>query len=67
MKEKGIFLAEKIAAEFHEEYEALAPGFGYRTREASAKPWRDVPEQNKKLMTAVVQSLLDRGVIDASG
>ena len=67
MKEKSIFLAERIAAEFHEEYEALAPNFGYRTREESAKPWRDVPEQNKKLMVAVVQSLLDRGVIDAAG
>lgn len=65
MREKGIFVAERIAIEFHEEYEALAPGFGYRTREESAKPWRDVPIQNKKLMIAVVQSLLDRGVIDA--
>jgi hypothetical protein len=67
VREKSIFLAEKIAAEFHDEYEALAPMFGYRTREESAKPWRDVPEQNRKLMVAVVQSLLDRGVIDATG
>ena len=67
MREKSIFLAERIASEFHEEYEALAPIFGYRTREESAKPWRDVPEQNRKLMVAVVQSLLDRGVIDAAG
>lgn len=67
MKEVSIFLAEKIAIEFHEEYEALAPMFDYRTREESAKPWRDVPEQNKKLMIAVVKSLLNRGVIDAGG
>jgi len=66
VRETSIFLAERIAMEFHEEYEALAPGFGYRTREESAKPWRDVPEKNKKLMIAVVQSLLDRGVIDAT-
>jgi len=67
VRETSIFLAERIAMEFHEEYEALAPGFGYRTREESAKLWRDVPEKNKKLMIAVVQSLLDRGVIDAAG
>lgn len=37
---------------FHETYERLAPDFGYRTREASAKPWANVPEQNRALMTA---------------
>lgn len=67
MRERSVFLAEKIAMEFHEQYEALAPGFGYRTKKESAKPWRDVPEKNKKLMIAVVQDLLDRGVINAEG
>lgn len=55
--------AEQIAQAFHEAYERLAPDFGYRTREASAKPWAEVPGQNKSLMIAVVRSLLDSGVI----
>jgi len=57
--------AEQIAQAFHEAYERLAPDFGYQTREASAKPWAEVPEQNRALMVAVVQSLLDAGVITA--
>jgi hypothetical protein len=55
--------AEQIAQAFHEAYERLAPDFGYKTREASAKPWAEVPEQNKALMAAVVRSLLDASVI----
>lgn len=42
--------ADVIARRFHETYERLAPEYGYRTREASAKPWDDVPEQNRALM-----------------
>ena len=45
--------AEQLAQQFHEAYERLAPSFGYKTREASAKPWAEVPENNRKLMTAV--------------
>lgn len=59
-------VAEQVAREFHEAYERLAPDHGYRTREASAKPWSEVPEQNKRLMTAVVNDLLERGVIRAT-
>lgn len=55
--------AEKVAAEFHRVYELLAPEFGYETREASAVPWDQVPEANRKLMCAVVQRLLDEDVI----
>ena len=55
--------AEQIARQFHETYERLAPEHGYATREASAKPWADVPEQNKGLMIAVVAELIERGVI----
>ena len=44
---------EQIAQAFHEAYERLAPSFGYETREASAKPWADVPANNRALMTAV--------------
>lgn len=55
--------AEQVAAEFHATYERLAPDHGYETREASAKPWCDVPERNRGLMIAVVAELMDRGVI----
>lgn len=51
--------AATLARRFHEAYEALAPAFGYRTREASAKPWGDVPIQNKKLMIATAQAVLE--------
>lgn len=50
--------AAKLAERFHETYERLAPRFGYRTREASAKPWADVPPENKALMIAVCTELL---------
>ncbi len=50
--------AEQLAQLFHETYERLAPQFGYETRKESAKPWADVPEQNKQLMIAVAGELL---------
>lgn len=56
--------AEKIAQQFHETYERLAPDFGYKTRKATAVPWAEVPGQNKDLMIAVAGDLLDRGVIE---
>ena len=55
--------AEYIAHAFHKSYERQASDFGYKTREASAKPWKDVPAANKELMIAVAQDLLDQGVI----
>lgn len=51
--------AEEWAKDFHETYERLAPLHGYKTREASAKPWREVPEQNRKLMIAVMEELVE--------
>lgn len=51
--------AELLAEMFHASYEKLAPEFGYRTREASAVPWADVPENNKKLMVAVAGEVLE--------
>lgn len=56
-------LAERIARAFHERYETLAPRYGYETREASAKPWEQVPAENKALMVGVVSELLSAGVI----
>jgi hypothetical protein len=51
--------AETLARRFHEAYERLAPTFDYVTREATAVPWDDVPEQNKRLMIAVCAEILD--------
>lgn len=55
--------AEAIARRFHEAYELLAPDHGYETRQASRKPWSDVPDDNKNLMIAVVARLLDEDVV----
>jgi hypothetical protein len=49
---------EQLAQLFHETYERLAPDFNYQTRKASAVPWSDVPESNKKLMIAVAGEIL---------
>ena len=54
MTDQGAALAQR----FHEAYERLAPSFGFETREASAKPWADVPEQNRALMIAVCDEIL---------
>lgn len=50
-------MSEDLAKRFHEAYERLAPQFGYETREASAKPWSEVPENNKRLMIAVASEI----------
>ena len=50
--------ADEVAAFFHATYEQLAPNFGYETREASARPWQEVPEKNRQLMTAVSAAVL---------
>ena len=50
--------AEQLAQLFHETYERLAPDYGYRTREASAKPWSEVPENNRALMIATCAQVL---------
>lgn len=55
--------AEELARLFHETYEQLAPQFGYQTRKSSAKPWAEVPGENKRLMIATVQALVDAGAI----
>ena len=50
--------AEQLAMLFHKTYEELAPNFNYETRKASAKPWADVPESNKRLMIAVAEKII---------
>ena len=52
-------VAETLAQLFHETYERLAPSFGYKTREASAVPWEQVPEGNRQLIIAVCKEILD--------
>ena len=50
--EKTLADPERVARLFHESYERLAPQFAYRTRQASAVPFDDVPENNRNLMIA---------------
>lgn len=50
---------EQLAILFHSTYERLAPNYDYKTRKASAVPWEDVPENNKKLMIAVCKEILE--------
>ena len=52
--------AIELAQLFHETYEKLAPLHNYKTREASAKPWEDVPKENKSLMIAVAKEILEQ-------
>ena len=55
---------EDIARYFHEEYERLAPRFGYETREESRVPWEDVP--NRDLMIATTTDVRLRMVAKAT-
>ena len=49
---------EQLAHKFHESYERLAPYYGYKTKTESAKPWKDVPEENRSLMIAVCKEII---------
>lgn len=59
----GTTRAEWIARCFHAAYERRAPEFGWETQERSRTEWDDVPEENRKLMIAVVEELLESGLI----
>ena len=50
--------AEHLAMFFHSTYEDLAPNYGYKTRVASAVPWGNVPEANRRLMVEVASRAL---------
>lgn len=52
--------SDELARTFHEQYERLAPSFGYVTRRDSSVPWEDVPEPNRSLMLAVATEVLER-------
>ena len=50
--------AREVARRFHDAYESLAPSFGYKTRDASAKPWDELPANLRALMIATVERVL---------
>jgi hypothetical protein len=50
---------EAVAEHYHEQYEKLAPEFGWKTQVASRKKWPEVPEPNRKLMVAAATKLLE--------
>lgn len=51
---------EELARLFHEVYERLAPEYSYETRERTAKPWEEIPDDdsNKRLMIATCEVIL---------
>jgi hypothetical protein len=53
-----MMTAEELAEFFHTTYERLAPQYGYKTREESAVPWSEVPDDNKQLMIATCAEVL---------
>ena len=53
-----IVTPDEMAQKFHEAYIRLAPSFGYAIRPEYAKPWGEIPEDNRKLMIAVCAALL---------
>jgi hypothetical protein len=58
-KESMLYVdPEELAKFFHTTYETLAPDFSYTTRKASAVPWEQVPEDNRKLMVATAQRVI---------
>ena len=59
--------AEELARFFHETYERLAPEYQYKTREDSAVPWDEVPEDNRRLMVATAAEVLRKLNIEPEG
>jgi hypothetical protein len=51
---------EDLAQFIHEQYERLAPAFGYETRNISKLPFDEIPENNRKLMIAVSILVLEK-------
>lgn len=51
--------AEMLAARFHEIYEGLAPEHGWRSDgRPTAVPWRELPPENRSLMVASMEQLI---------
>lgn len=53
----------RIARQFHEEYEHMAPAYGWETQEASRADWDDLPSNQRRLMVHVIGNLQAAGVI----
>ena len=51
--------ADELAKIFHDNYERLAPLYGYKTRDDSAVPWDEVPVNNRNLMIATAKAVMD--------
>lgn len=51
--------AERLAQQFHEAYERLAPAFSYETNPATRKAWGELPARNRRLMVAVCAEILN--------
>ena len=49
---------ERLCEVMHDAYEQAAAGEGWATNPASRKPWKDVPEANKRTMRIAVRALL---------
>jgi hypothetical protein len=52
-----------VACAFYETYEELAPEYGYQPREEFSVSWESVPADDKALMIATINRLLEQGVI----
>lgn len=59
-------LIEGCCEAMHDAYERAAVIAGWKTQEASRKPWADVPEANKQTMRYAVASLIDHLVEETS-
>jgi hypothetical protein len=55
--------ATELAKDFHATYERLAPSFGYKTQEASAKSWSEIPDNNRRLMVATARDILAKDAL----
>lgn len=49
---------EGLAMLFHSTYERLAPVYGYTTRRETARPWSELPAENRSLMVSVCAEVL---------
>ncbi len=58
---------EQACEVLHDAYEAAATQHGWKTQEASRKPWSDVPDANKATMRSAVGVLLSRLSVVAEG
>jgi len=52
--------AEELARTFHKEYEKLASRFNYETRKETKGDWENLPNNNKQLMIAVAEAVMDK-------